>query len=51
MTESGPDHDKTFRAEVTIGDEVLGTGMGSSKKEAEQRAARAAWHARSTPEE
>ena len=51
VRESGPDHDKTFHASVTIGDEVLGRGEGSSKKEAEQRAARAAWNARSTPEE
>ncbi len=51
VEESGPDHDKTFHASVTIGDETLGRGEGSSKKEAEQRAARAAWNARSTPEE
>ncbi|HXX34788.1 MAG TPA: ribonuclease III [Thermodesulfobacteriota bacterium] len=38
--ESGPDHDKTFQASVTIGDEVKGQGWGKSKKEAEQEAAR-----------
>ena len=38
--ESGPDHDKTFQASVTIGDEVKGLGWGKSKKEAEQEAAK-----------
>ena len=47
VTESGPDHLKRFEATVRIGGEVRGTGDGSSKKEAEQRAARAAWEARS----
>lgn len=51
VDETGPDHDKTFHASVSVGDEILGRGQGSSKKEAEQRAARAAWDARSTPEE
>jgi ribonuclease III len=50
ISESGPDHHKRFEASVSIGDEVQGTGDGSSKKEAEQRAARAAWEAR-TPED
>ena len=40
--ESGPDHAKTFTIDVTLGDEVAGTGSGRSKKEAEQNAARAA---------
>jgi dsRNA-specific ribonuclease len=35
---------------VSIGQELQGTGDGSSKKEAEQRAARAAWESR-TPED
>lgn len=47
ISESGPDHLKRFDAIVSIGGEVRGTGHGSSKKEAEQRAARAAWEARS----
>ena len=51
VSESGPDHDKTFHASVTVGPEILGRGEGSSKKEAEQRAARAAWDARSVTEE
>ena len=46
ITESGPDHNKVFRATVTIGGDVRGTGEGTSKKEAEQRAARDAWGAR-----
>lgn len=47
ITESGPDHLKRFHATVRIGGDIRGTGDGSSKKEAEQRAARAAWDARS----
>ena len=40
--ESGPDHDKTFTAQVLLNDAVIGEGSGSSKKRAEQDAARAA---------
>ena len=40
--EEGPDHDKTFCAEVLLNDRVVGSGSGHSKKEAEQAAARAA---------
>ena len=40
--ESGPDHAKTFTAEVLINGEMAGRGSGRSKKEAEQSAARAA---------
>ena len=40
--ESGPDHDKKFIVEVSLNDEVVGCGSGSSKKRAEQEAARAA---------
>jgi len=40
--EFGPDHDKTFRVVVTVNDKVLGEGVGLSKKEAEQQAARMA---------
>lgn len=39
---SGPDHDRRFRAEVTVGGTVRGSGEGRSKKEAEQAAAREA---------
>lgn len=39
---SGPDHIKTFNVEVRLGDQVLGSGSGKSKKEAETEAAREA---------
>jgi ribonuclease III len=42
---SGPDHDKTFFATVTIAGDVTGTGEGRSKKSAEQAAAAAAFDA------
>lgn len=35
----GPDHAKEFEVEIRLGDEVLATGEGRTKKEAEQRAA------------
>lgn len=37
----GPDHRKEFEIEVTLGNGVTGRGVGLSKKEAEQGAARA----------
>ena len=40
--ESGPDHDKQFRVELSINGKVVGAGLGSSKKRAEQDAAREA---------
>ena len=40
--ESGPDHDKRFVVEVHINSNVVGTGQGKSKKDAEQAAAREA---------
>lgn len=40
--ESGPDHDKRFTVAVLVGDNELGTGHGSSKQQAEQRAAETA---------
>ena len=40
--ESGPDHDKQFDVEVKLNGQVVGIGSGSSKKRAEQDAARAA---------
>jgi len=45
VEESGPDHQKSFRAVVRIGGRELGSGSGRSKKEAEQQAAEAAWNA------
>ncbi len=38
--ESGPDHDKQFSVEVSLNGTVVGRGTGSSKKRAEQDAAR-----------
>ena len=40
--ESGPDHDKSFQVEVLLNGQVVGAGIGSSKKRAEQDAARVA---------
>jgi ribonuclease III len=42
ITESGPDHQKAFFAEVIVHDEVVGKGEGRSKKLAEMAAAREA---------
>lgn len=43
--ESGPDHDKQFAVEVHLNGQVIGKGIGSSKKRAEQDAARTALEA------
>lgn len=43
--EQGPDHAKTFQAEVRLNGAPLGAGTGHSKKEAEQAAAKAALEA------
>ncbi len=40
--QSGPDHDKKFDVEVSLNGKRVGTGSGSSKKRAEQMAARCA---------
>ena len=40
--ESGPDHNKIFEVEVSANSNVIGKGKGSSKREAEQSAAKAA---------
>jgi ribonuclease III len=42
VKESGPDHDKHFTVEVSVGNEVYGEGDGKSKQDAEQAAARQA---------
>jgi ribonuclease-3 len=42
IEESGPDHEKTFRVEVSIAGEIRAIGSGKTKKEAEQSAAIAA---------
>lgn len=40
VSQSGPDHNKTFLFEVRLNDKSVGRGEGRSKKEAEQAAAR-----------
>ena len=40
VSQSGPDHNKTFLFEVRLNDQPVGQGRGHSKKEAEQAAAR-----------
>jgi ribonuclease-3 len=42
VADEGPSHDRLFKVEVLLGDEVMGTGKGRSKKEAEQAAAKSA---------
>ena len=37
--EDGPDHAKIFTVEARLGENVIGTGSGHSKKSAEQHAA------------
>lgn len=39
-SETGPDHDKRFTVEVHINSNVVGKGIGRSKKDAEQMAAK-----------
>jgi ribonuclease III len=41
VAEVGPDHEKTFEVEVSIGSELYARATGRNKKEAEQAAARA----------
>jgi len=45
VTSEGPDHDKEFTAAVLIMGQEYGSGVGRSKKEAELKAAAAAWTA------
>ena len=42
VDEEGPDHNKTFIVAVKLKEDSLGSGQGSSKKEAEQEAAKVA---------
>ena len=42
IAEEGPAHNKTFTVEVKVDDIVFGVGVGSSKKDAEQAAAKEA---------
>ncbi|MGE2718824.1 ribonuclease III [Mycolicibacterium celeriflavum] len=50
VTSTGPDHDKEFTATVVVTDIDYGTGVGRTKKEAELKAAAAAWNALSASE-
>jgi ribonuclease-3 len=43
VTETGPDHNKSFTANVLVGGNVIATGEGKSKRDAEQAAARTAY--------
>ncbi len=45
LGENGPDHHKEFMVEVLLNGKVAGTGSGTSKKRAEQAAAKAAMEA------
>ncbi|MTA06660.1 MAG: ribonuclease III [Actinobacteria bacterium] len=42
VTETGPDHDKSFTAVALVSGEAISEGTGKSKREAEQSAARSA---------
>ncbi len=42
VKETGPDHDKDFYVEINLKDDTIGKGMGKSKKQAEQNAAKSA---------
>ena len=46
LSEEGPDHAKVFTVNVTVDGTVCGHGTGSSRKDAEQRAAAAALETR-----
>ncbi|MFV2017099.1 ribonuclease III [Micromonospora sp. LOL_023] len=48
IDDAGPDHAKTFTAWVVVAQQRYGGAEGRSKKEAEQRAAEAAWRTLST---
>ncbi len=43
IADEGPDHMKTFTAQVRVGTGLYGNGVGRSKKEAEQAAAETAY--------
>ena len=42
VNEEGPDHNKIYTMQVKVGGKAMGMGKGHSKKDAEQRAAKAA---------
>ncbi len=49
VTETGPDHDKSFVAVAMVAGEAIAEGDGKSKREAEQLAARRAYEILSLP--
>lgn len=49
VTETGPDHDKSFTAFAMVAGEAIAQGEGKSKREAEQIAARIAYELLSVP--
>lgn len=51
VTETGPDHDKSFTAFAMIAGIALAQGEGKSKREAEQIAARVAYELLSVPDQ
>lgn len=44
VSESGPDHDKSFVTEIAVGGKLFGQGEGKTKKQSEQEAAKQALH-------
>jgi ribonuclease-3 len=42
IKEEGPQHERTFTVQVSVGDKIVGTGKGKNKKSAEQNAAQKA---------
>lgn len=46
ISADGPDHQKSFHVQVVFQGQVLGQGVGLSRKEAEQEAAKEAWSKR-----
>ena len=50
VTETGPDHNKSFTASAMVGGSAIAEGAGKSKREAEQSAARAALEILTPPE-
>ena len=51
VTETGPDHDKSFTAVAMVSGESIAEGHGKSKREAEQSAARTAFEILSTQQQ
>ena len=43
VSETGPDHDKSFSAQVLVNGKLISSGEGKSKRDAEQVAARSAY--------